>query len=59
MSAENWAFFGDVEMFRDKSDTNVNLEYLWNLQDPWTGGDPDQRSMFNLTTLKTMIEIGH
>lgn len=56
MSDANCAFFGDVNMYRDKSDTSVNMEYLWNLADPFNeGGDPPENSLFNLDTLKELI----
>lgn len=58
MSPENWAFFGDVQMYRSKSDPSINMEHLWTLQDPVTGGDPAGNSLFNLTSLKTLIDLG-
>ena len=59
MSAENWAIFGEVEMFRSKSDPTANMEYLWNLENPFGGGDPPPNSLFNLDTLKTLINLGN
>jgi len=34
------------------------MEYLFNLVDPYTGGDPARNSLFNLSTLKTLVAIG-
>ena len=58
MSEANWAYFGDVQMYRDTSDPTVNMEHLWTLSDPDTGGDPASNSLFNLTSLKTLINLG-
>jgi hypothetical protein len=51
MSSANWEIFKDVTMYRDTSDPTVNMEYLFNLVDVETGGDPTANSLFNLTTL--------
>jgi len=45
-------------MYRSKSDPSINMEHLWTLQDPVTGGDPAGNSLFNLTSLKTLIDLG-
>ena len=59
MTAENWAAFSDVEMYRSTVDpTAENMEYLFDLVDPVTGGDPAAHSLFNLTTLQTLISLG-
>ena len=65
MSAENWAFFKDVEMYRSKSDPTNNMEYLWNMTNPNVGGadapentDPLANSLFNITTLKALVALG-
>ena len=65
MSDENWVYFKDVEMYRNKNDTTVNMEYLWNMTNPNVGGkdppenpDPLGNSLFNITTLKTLITLG-
>jgi hypothetical protein len=61
MDAKNWAEFSDVEMYRDKSDTSVNMEYLFNLGSPFVEGedDPPANSLFNLTTLQTIVCLGN
>ena len=51
MSQVNWDIFGDVNMYRSKADPTVNMEYLFNLDNPVNGGDPTANSLFNLTTL--------
>jgi len=58
MSAENWAFFSDVQMYRSTSDPTSNMEHLWNLQDPITLKDPGEDSLFNLTSLKKLVKLG-
>ena len=59
MSVANCAHFADVNMYRDSSDDSVNMEYLWNLADPFNeGGDPPENSLFNLDTLKELIQLG-
>ena len=47
------------------SDLTVNMEYLFNMTNPNVGGedppanqDPLGNSLFNLTTLKTLIDLG-
>ena len=65
MSSENWAFFKDVDMYRSKADPTNNFEYLWNMTNPNVGGvdapanpDPLANSLFNITTLKTLVALG-
>ena len=69
MSSENWNNFKDVEMYRGKSQEAVeqgqNMEYLWNMTNPNVGGedplenpDPLANSLFNITTLKTLVALG-
>ena len=57
MSDTNWQYF-NIEMYNSESDPSVNMEYLFNLVDPDTGGDPAQNSLFNLTTLKYLVDAG-
>ena len=52
-------------MYRNKSDPTVNMEYLFYMTNPNMGGedplsiqDPMGNSLFNLTTLKTLINLG-
>ena len=45
-------------MYNSESDPTVNMEYLFNLVDPDTGGDPAENSLFNLTTLKYLVDAG-
>ena len=35
-----------------------NMEYLFELSDPSTGGDPPETSLFNLKTLQTLVSLG-
>ena len=67
MSSENWVFFKDVEMYRSKRPEGItsNFEYLWNMTNPNVGGadppenpDPLGNSLFNITTLKTLVALG-
>ena len=58
MSSANWEIFKDVTMYRDTADPTNNMEYLFDLVDPDTGGDPAEHSLFNLTTLKTIVALG-
>ena len=53
LSEANWAFFQDTTMWNSKleGETDKNMEYLFDLEDPETGGDPVPRSLFNLETL--------
>ena len=57
MNDVNWQYF-NLEMYNDVTDTSANMEYLFDLVDPVTGGDPPQTSLFNLTTLKYLVEAG-
>ena len=52
-------------MYRNQSNPEVNMEYLWNMTNPNVGGedppaspDPLANSLFNITTLKTLIALG-
>ena len=58
MSKDNWAIFSDVQMYRSTSNPNVNMEYLFSLTDPVTGGDPAATSLFNIKTLQTLVSLG-
>lgn len=59
MSADNWAIFSDVKMYRDLTSTETNMEYLFALSaDSITGSDPATNSLFNLDTLKTLVSLG-
>ena len=66
MSVDNWQSFINVNMFRDASDpTANNMEYLFYMTNPNAGGynsssnsDPLSNSLFNLTTLKTLVKLG-
>ena len=65
MSVENWYHFNATKMYRNISDPTVNMEYLFNMTNPNVGGedppanpDPLGNSLFNLTTLKTLINLG-
>ena len=57
MSAANWAIFSDVKMYRDLTSETGNMEYLFALTNS-TQGDPAANSLFNLTTLKTLVSLG-
>ena len=64
MSDNNWAIFKDVKMFNSKTDTTiatnpyVNMEYLFNMTGATPDDDPAETSLFNLTTLKTLVSLG-
>ena len=52
-------------MYRDVSNETANMEYLWNTTNPNVGGenepnntDPLGNSLFNITTLKTIVALG-
>ena len=55
MSADNWSQFENIDMWRGYDETN--MEYLFNLTNA-DGGDPAASSLFNLTTLKTLVSLG-
>ena len=57
MNDENWEYFGDVKMYRSTEDPSVNMEHLFTLVDP-EGGDPASNSLFNLTSLKSLVKAG-
>ena len=44
-------------MYVDESGTTDNYEHLWSLNDT-DGGDPIASSLFNITTLQTLISLG-
>ena len=65
MSEENWEHFGSISIYRDETNHTINMEYLFNMTNPNVGGedppenpDPLGNSLFNLTTLKTLINLG-
>lgn len=59
MSEANWALFKDVKMYYSKQTTDGNFEHLWLLEDPDNAGeDPLPSSLFNLDTLKKLVELG-
>ena len=59
MNAANWEYFGDVKMYRNTSDPTANMEYLFTLVDPIDGtSDPDRDSLFNLTSLQSLVRTG-
>ena len=59
MNAANWAYFGDVKMYRNTSDPTANMEYLFTLVDPIDGkSDPARDSLFNLTSLQALVKTG-
>ena len=58
MNDANWAYFKDVKMYRSLSDTTVNMEHLFTLVNPNDGGDPASNSLFNLTSLKSLVKTG-
>ena len=58
MSQANWDYFGDVKMYRSKSDPTVNMEHLFTLINPDDNGDPAANSLFNLTSLQALINAG-
>ena len=46
-----------MKLYRDVTKADVNYEYLFNLTNT-TGGDPNPSSLFNLDTLKQLIQTG-
>ena len=58
MSSENWAQFSDVRMYRDDTSvsTSTNMESLFYY--PVMDVDPPASSLFNITTLKSLISLG-
>ena len=59
MNAANWEYFGDVKMYRNTSDPTANMEYLFTLVDPIDGkSDPARDSLFNLTSLQSLVRTG-
>ena len=61
MSAENWAYFGDVKMYRGETEEDIgnNLEHLFTLVDPDDETlDPARDSLFNLTSLMSLVATG-
>ena len=47
----------NINMYRDENDPTSNMEHLFNLTNA-EGGDPAANSLFNLTTLKTLVSLG-
>ena len=58
MNVENWEYFGDVKMYRSTVDPTVNMEHLFTVVDPIDGGDPASNSLFNLSSLKSLVKAG-
>ena len=46
-----------ITMYRSAADVTNNMEHLFNLTSA-DGGDPAGNSLFNLTTLKTLVTLG-
>ena len=46
-----------ITMYRNASPDQNNMEHLFNLTSA-DGGDPAGNSLFNLTTLKTLVTLG-
>ena len=49
--------FNKVELYKDKTNNQVNYEDLLNMTDA-EGNDPTESSLFNLTTLKALLAAG-
>ena len=47
-------------MYRDVDNNTVNMEHLWYTTNPNVNGsaDPLGNSLFNITTLKTLVALG-
>jgi hypothetical protein len=55
----NQDLFRDVYLYQDDQDPTANFEYLFNLTgSAGAGTDPDPSSLFNVQTLKRLIELG-
>ena len=64
MSTDNWSIFSDVKMYRESDDdstwaesTTVNMASLFYTSTK-SGVDPPASSLFNITTLKSLISLG-
>ena len=64
MSQENWSQFSDVKMYRESDNstewaesTAVNMASLFYTPKE-SGVDPPASSLFNITTLKSLISLG-
>ena len=44
-------------MYRDVNDATVNMEHLW-YTNSTDNADPEGNSLFNITTLKTLVTLG-
>jgi hypothetical protein len=49
--------FNATKLFKDNTTAGENYEYLFNMTNS-TGGDPDSTSLFNLDTLKALLQAG-
>ena len=54
MSADNWSQFSDVKMYRESDNSIASLFYT----PKESGVDPPASSLFNITTLKSLISLG-
>ena len=45
-------------MYKNTSNPDVNMEYLFNMTGATADDDPAETSLFNLTTLKTLVALG-
>lgn len=50
--------FTDVNLYNDLGDNTANFEYLFNLTNSTGGKEPEASSLFNIDTLKTLIDLG-
>jgi hypothetical protein len=52
------ARFTNVKLFKDNTTAGVNYEYIWNMTNA-VGDDPEPTSLFNIDTLKAMLNAGN
>ena len=64
MTDKNWSKFSDVKMYRESDEsedwatsTETNMASLFYIPTK-TGVDPPASSLFNITTLKSLISLG-
>ena len=57
MSTVNYGEFGDILMYNDETSTTGNFEYIFNLTNAELEA-PDESSLFNIETLKTIVNLG-
>jgi hypothetical protein len=57
INADMQTKFADVNLYTDNTKAGVNFEYLFNLASI-DGKDPDASSLFNLTTLRALLNAG-